>query len=250
MSRPRHHLIGFPPRIPAPTFNATFFGWLIFIASISLLGILVLTPLLKLTFILCYVDGTPCSPALQAELNTHLGQPLWLINPAILTQSLLGVETIEAVEIKPVYPRTLLVQAATGQPLAYLENPDKTAYLGINSLGRVITQAPSLPPGNWLIVALDPQNWRPGDMIDQSILVAALNLVGSLKSGYLAPSSITVVSDTTLSLTLPDGKQALFTTTKPYSRQVSALQQILTKATIGQSVSIIDVRFEQPVLRP
>jgi hypothetical protein len=60
---------------------------------------------------------------------------------------------------------------------------------------------------------------------------------------------LTLSTPTTIIAELPQGQKALFTATKDYVSQVTALQQILSVATIDSSAPVIDVRFDQPVLK-
>jgi len=71
-----------------------------------------------------------------------------------------------------------------------------------------------------------------------------------LSSAGLSYSSVSVASDSSYILTLPEGGKAIITPQKNINEQISSLQLVLNRLTIeGKRIKVIDFRYDKPVIR-
>jgi hypothetical protein len=173
------------------------------------------------------------------------------VNTGRLSQKLTAVEPQAAqVDVSVKLPDTLEIQFRSQELLANIKVATVSASLIVSKdhvvVGQSLKGHPHLPD----IIYPQAAGLRIGDRISDSTLSFGLRLITLLSQSFINTSQISLLSDRLITVTLAEGKTALFTTHYDLTRQVTSLQLILSKSTIATDYPVIDVRYEQPVLRP
>jgi hypothetical protein len=198
-----------------------------------------------------YLDDQPCPQIIEAELDRFHHTSIFNFSPAALKQKLLAVDPrSERIDIKITFPHAFSVSFYPQTLLANIKVATNSANLLV-SRQKVITGQSTNPQPN-LPVIIYPQaiNLRIGDLVSDTPLSFTLDLLQALEKSFINISQIYLYSDKLILAQIDRDKQAIFTTHSELSRQVTSLQLILSKATIMKDLPVIDVRFDQPVLRP
>lgn len=217
---------------------------------ISLFYFILYSPFFNITTINCSLDYQDCQdPSLLIELNKLKGQNIFRLSTSSISSRLTSLDfTIRASIINKVLPGTLNFELQSVYPVVALKIGDDSTWVILDSLYRVIGTRSSNPNVPTLIIT-DPLTLTVGRVPSDAIIVQSLGLARRLSDELFSLTSITLVDEDTIKLTLQDGKEAIFTPKKDEQTQLRALQAILKDATITKGVSTIDVRFSQPVLR-
>lgn len=200
------------------------------------------TPIFKLQTILCQVDVNPCPSELITYLSQLKHRNLLFINRARLAQNLrMLYPDFQNTRIFINLPHTLRIALTSRTPVALLVT-ESGATFPIDSSGTVLKPArpASGSPVNLPVIKLA----TPG----AELVTASLNLLTLLNQAFIGLTSLSSTQSGVLDVELSSGQLARFSLLKDLAVQVNSLQVILHKSTIVPSASVIDVRFDKPVL--
>ncbi|OGY17516.1 MAG: hypothetical protein A2784_05140 [Candidatus Chisholmbacteria bacterium RIFCSPHIGHO2_01_FULL_48_12] len=213
-------------------FSLISLGVLIIIA-VAILG----SPLFKLQTILCQVDVDPCSPELIAYLSQLKHRNLLFINRSRLAKDIKALYPDSAATKTLIsLPKTLRVVITSRTPVAILVTAD--SLVPIDSTGALLTPADQLPQLPMINLSTP----------SSELVTASLDLLTRLNQAFITAAAMFSSQSGVLDVKLSSGQLARFSLLKNFQPQVSSLQVILHKSTIVPPASVIDVRFDKPVL--
>jgi hypothetical protein len=225
--------------------------WVISLVFIIALAFLLRSDMFRLRQYTCtYLDQAPCPPQVTAEIDKQLGTSIFLFSPQNLRQKLLqAIPQTETIDITVSWPDSVDLTFTSSELLANLQSATNSASLTI-AANRIIIDYQALPDTT-LPVIISPAvaSLRVGDKATDPALEYSLSLITTLKDHYIKAHILDSSDPTAIIVSLNDGFQAIFNHHRDLSRQVTSLQLILSKATIDPDLRIIDVRYDQPVLR-
>jgi hypothetical protein len=203
----------------------------------------------RLKNITCYQDFEPCTnPHLVAEVQKLQGENIFLLNTSsVLNHLISGDYLLRDGELHRQLPSTLTLELQSVYPVLALKVFGSEQFATLDPKLRVIRTS-----------TLDPN--VPTVMLDSPITlnisqpITDQRVVDVLQKSLLIAQSIPgikliKVEGDNLGIDLESGHHALFSSQRDIAEQVSALRSVLSDATITEGVAIIDVRFNQPVLR-
>ena len=195
------------------------------------------TPIFKLQTILCQVDVDPCPPELITYLSKLKQRNLLFINHSRLAQSLRVLyPDFQNTRIFINLPHTLRIALTSRTPVALLVTGSGQTF-PIDGNGTVLK---SVSPINLPVISLATPS--------ADLVTASLNLLTLLNQAFIGLTSLSSTQSSVLDVELSSGQLARFSLLKDLAVQVNSLQVILHKSTIVPSASVIDVRFDKPVL--
>lgn len=209
------------------------------------------SPLFSVTEIECELDYQPCTnEILTAELATYQGENLLRFPAAKLQNRLLsGDFTLREVELTRRFPHTLVLNLLSSYPVVALRLQDETSkWLTFDQAYRVIAVRDSDPNVATLTVEQAPAFQLGQPLADQD-LVSSLQLTSQLAKELTSLDTLSLTGDSTLILDFAGGLRALLTTDKPLAPQLTKLQSLLADQEVKREYRLIDVRFDQPVLK-
>jgi cell division septal protein FtsQ len=211
---------------------------LISLGVLAVVTVAVLGPsLFRLQTILCQVDVDPCPPELIAYLSGFKQRQLWLINRSRLATEVSQLyPNSAATQVLVSLPKTLRVVITSRTPVALLVTA--AGLVPIDSTGALLTPTAQLSP--LPVVNLSTPS---GELV-----TASLDLLTRLNQAFITATALVSSQSGVLDAKLASGQLARFSLLKNFAPQVSSLQVILHKSTIVPPASVIDVRFDKPVL--
>lgn len=224
---------------------------LVILFSLTSLYALFFSPLFKVTKVECYQDlNESCQNGfVLAEVGESLSENLFLLDEHELGGRIMrGDPTIRALEYRKVLPGTLILQIQTVYPTLALGIEGSSSLLILDTDFRIIKSTDADP--NVPIVRYNKSlslrvGERIGDDALRSQLSACLKIVGNIPG-----SKNCMVEGGGLTVLLEDGKtNAIFTTARDLDEQLSALHTIRQGVTISGSNPVIDVRYQQPIIK-
>lgn len=244
-----------PLKLPSFSLHTTpiqVFAWFIVLIISTALIILLQSDYWHIKSHTCtYFQDAPCPDIIEAELTNYYGKNILSFSPYLLKHKLLAVEPrAKNVNVSVQFPHTIQIKFVQEDLLANVKIATNSASLLVSNSYVVTGQ--SYTPNARIPEVIYPQaiNLRMGDKITNSPLEFSLKIIQDLTESFIDIHRVIVYSDRLILVDLPKNRQAIFTTHADLSRQVTSLQLILSKATIAQDMPVIDVRYEQPVLRP
>lgn len=227
-------------------------SWLLLLTIIISLTYILFSPWLRVQYINChYFNHQPCPSEIQAELQKHQHQPILFLSINDLVSRLsTGLPQVSQVNIDIHLPQTLSASFETQPLYANIQTSSSSASLIVSRQYQVIhileTPDSTLPS----ITYDKATDITISDQITDPALLFALDLIDQLNQHYLPVKPIFIYSPQEIALDLPHNQLALFDSQQDITRQVTSLQSILSKATIDSSLPVIDLRYNQPVLKP
>jgi hypothetical protein len=242
-------------KLPQFSFHTTpikLLSWLIVLFTSIALVVILRSDYWHIQSHICtYFEQAPCPDIIEAELSNYNGKNILLFSPDLLEQKLLAVEPrAKSVNVFVQLPHIIQVEFMQEDLLANVKIATNSASLLVSNSYIVTSQ--SLTPNARIPEVIYPQGnvLRMGDKITDSPLAFSLQIIQELTESFINIHRVIVYSDRLILVDLSKNRQAIFTTHADLSWQVTSLQLILSKATISQDMPVIDVRYEQPVLRP
>ena len=211
-------------------------SWLLFLAAALILFV---SPLFRVTTILCQVDINPCPPEVLKFLSPFQNRLLFLLQPHQLALSIKHLKPdFNQVHVSLELPQTLRVEITSRMPIAILvTGPAAPAFL-VDSQGTILSPASpsaSLPTLN---LATPSAN----------LVTTSIKLLSLLNQAFIPYYDLISTQSSIIDVRLKPTGLARFSLLTDLSAQVNSLQLILHKSTIVPPGSIIDVRFNKPVL--
>ena len=202
-------------------------SWLLLLAATLILFV---SPLFRATIILCQVDINPCPPEVIEFLSSFEYRPLLLLQPNKLTPVIKRLKPeFDQVQISLELPQTLRIKITSRIPVAVLVTGSTTPAFLVDNQGTILS--PASPSANFPAINLSTPS--------ASLITASVKLISLLNQAFIPYYDLISTQPTGL---------ARFSLLTDLSVQVNSLQLILHKSTIVPSGSIIDVRFNKPVL--
>lgn len=195
-------------------------------------------------------QGETCDEVVLAELSNHKGKSVFNINTKAIKEKLQKANpAYQDIAVLVKLPNILTVTMRDKVDYANLKVASSSAVFLVDQNLLIVNKTDNPTRGIFTIIAESAAQYGVGDQITDDTLVKTFNLVELLRKNYLQFSEITVSSPTKVIVGLPEGKRAIFTTTRDLPRQVTSLQLILSKATIAKEPQEYDMRFDKPVLK-
>ncbi|GAB4027415.1 MAG: hypothetical protein Fur0011_5440 [Candidatus Microgenomates bacterium] len=224
---------------------------LVILFSLISLYALFFSSLFNITQVKCYQDfNESCQNSyVLAEANKSLSENLFLLDESELGGRIMrGDPTIRTIDYKKVLPGTLILQIQTVYPTLALGIEGNSSLLILDADFRII-KSTDADPNVPIVRYHKPLSLRIGERIGddalRSQLSACLKIVGNIPG-----SKNCLVEDSALTVLLEDDKtNAIFTTQRNLDEQLSALHTIRSGVTISGSKPVIDVRYQQPIIK-
>ena len=195
-------------------------------------------------------EGKICDEVVIAELGSHKGESIFNINTkAIKSELQKASPAYQDIVVLVKLPNMLVVTMRDKVDYANLKVASNSAVFLVDPNLLIVNKTDIPTKGNFTIVAESAVQYGVGDKITDDTLVKTFELVELFRKNYLQFNEIIVSSPTSIIVSLPEGKRAIFTTTRDLPRQVTSLQLILSKATIAKEPQVYDMRFDKPVLK-
>lgn len=224
-------------------------GLLLFLVITFSLWWLFLGGAVNIKHISCKSNINSCTEQISAELSKQKGKSLLTFKAKPIENKLKkAVPSILNIEIKPLFPNKLQVQINYRKPVALIKyNKSKEGVL-VDKEGLIFKKASSQNGAFGLIITDQDLNLTIGEKVNDQVLLSAIKLVLELKSQFISFQKINV-SNREIELFLSDNTKVLFSYSREIHKQVTSLQQILSQATIQSKPTLIDVRFNKPVIK-
>lgn len=245
----------------APVFHPARSKYLVFTADYLIplaicLGVLVLgyfalySPFFKVSSLTCSLDFQVCeNPALLAELDKLIGQNIFTLNSAQVSARLTsGDFTIREAVLTRQLPGKVKAELQSVYPVVALQIKADPTWVVMDSRFRVIATR-NIDPNVPTVVVPGPLTLVLGKPPSDESITQTLRLAIRLADELVSLTSITLLDEDTIQLTLSNGKLAILTPKKKELEQIRALQAVLGNDTILKDTRTIDVRFARPVLR-
>lgn len=222
----------------------------IFIALATLYA-LFFSPIYKINKVKCHQDmEESCqNDFVVSALSEAIGHNLFLFDATTLISLIQrGDPTIRSLEYKKILPGTLELQIQSVYPTLALGAEGSSSLLILDTDLRIIkttSDNPNVPIARYH----KPLSLRVGErIVDEQLrqlLQACLTIIANIPG-----SNNCVLSDNSIALLLEDEKtQAVLTTERDLDQQLSALHTIRQGVTISGSKAVIDVRYQQPIIK-
>ncbi len=201
--------------------------------------------------IVCTSDGGQCKDTnLLAELAKYKGKNIFQVNTDALAYHLESADyMIKTAVVTRTLPGSLAVALQSVSPVVALQVAGQNEWMLFDGSLRLIGSTstdPSIPT----VLIQTPITLAVGKSANDGNLRTALEIAEKVGSAVPGVKDIALVDAETIRLDLSSGQYALLTTGKPVDDQIRLLQAVLKDATIVQDARGIDVRFNQPVLKP
>lgn len=208
------------------------------------------TSIFSIKQIECELDFEPCDvPGIIAELDKYRGQNIVSFDEEAIRTRLTSADfTIQNVDIKKTLPSSIKVEMQSVYPTVAAEVVGTGTWVTFDEQLRVIgtrTVHPNVPT----ITVKELVNIKVGETLSDQNIIKALGLARTL-ADQIKDFQTVELEGSNIHLTFKSGLKGLMTTSKDTNEQIQALQVLLQDATILQGVSVVDVRFARPVLKP
>ena len=211
-------------------------SWLLLLAATLILFV---SPLFRATIILCQVDINPCPPEVIEFLSSFEHRPLLLLQPNKLTPVIKRLKPeFDQVQISLELPQTLRIKITSRIPVAVLVTGSTTPAFLVDNQGTILS--PTSPSASFPAINLSTPS--------ASLITASVKLISLLNQAFIPYYDLISTQSSIIDVHLKPTGLARFSLLTDLSVQVNSLQLILHKSTIVPSGSIIDVRFNKPVL--
>lgn len=216
----------------------------------AILIVVFFSPLFKIKNISCsYFNASVCPEAVMAELNKYQNQSTLFLNTSTLKSRLLSaIPESEEIIIKKSLPQSLQVAFTAQSPLLNLKIATNSAALVLSRQNRIVNQTVEPDPNLTTIIYKEAATMRVGDLVNDPVInfvSRALPLIQNI----FPTSLVTVISPQEIIFKGDNGKKVIMTSIDSPTRQVTTLQLILSEDTMSSDFTVIDIRFEKPVLR-
>jgi len=213
-------------------------------------AILIYRRLFLINYVLCtQTPASPCPPAIIAELNHLLGRSLLTLDSTATAAKIKGANPwITDIAFVPQLPGTVTTTIRQAQPLAQVAASSSSASL-IIATNHYLSQpevASSNPPVKIIYQAAG--DYQPGQQATDSLLLKCLDLLQLIASYYLDVTTITLERPDYTLVSLTSGTQAIFDLSGDLTRQVIALELIITGTSAELPQGTIDLRLEKPII--
>lgn len=219
--------------------------------SISALYVLFFSTLFNITKVECYQDvGEVCQNSFViAEASSALGQNLFRFDDTAAGDIIRrGDPTIRSLEYQKILPGTLILQIQSVYPTLALGTEGSTNLLILDTDFRIIKSS-DVNPNVPVVRYYNSLSLRVGERLADETLRKELSACLKIISSLPGSSNCNLTKDA-LKLTLDDSQTtAIFTSERDLDEQLSALHTIRTGVTISGSGVVIDVRYQQPIIK-
>jgi cell division septal protein FtsQ len=231
---------------------ANYIYWLILVTVLIGLYLLIWNPGLKITALSCQMtNGETCPAIVIAELSQAQNQPIFLTDTDIIRQKIIStVPSVKRVEVHTRLPNQIDVTLYPAEIFASLRSENSLNALLVTSDLRVVETASDSLADKPVIITANASELSLGDYVDAQALLFTRDLIMHLQSQYLSPTRLSIMNEEEIVVNFKEGFTGVFSPNLDVTRQVTTLQLILSEVTINQSIPIIDVRFQNPVLKP
>ncbi len=192
-------------------------------------------------------------PAVASIIKDKFGSKNTLfLKQQVLEQYVVENEPrVKGLSVEKIYPRTIKIDLFYREPLAVVlsdinGSTDNPKFL-IDEQGVVFSEATSsaqLPGFNF-----GSKQIKVGDRLSSENVVKYLQILSGLKRGGIEVARLKVVDEKTVEVQVLEGPVVLFSSTKSAGEQIEALQVILTKYKIKETLlAKVDLRYDKPVV--
>lgn len=224
------------------------FLFLLFFLGIAFVWLLFRGGLFSIREINCERDGKLCSDQILAELERLKGQSLLTFKPQSLKLKLaLADPSISEVNIRTNLPGSLKLTLISREAKVFLTTPRAAKGLIADADGFVFSKGDKENAYIATIVVNDLSSINLSERVQDPIILSAIKLSQELEESYITFQTIEV-EENLLLVVLNEQTAVLFSSKADLKNQVTSLQRILSQATIEDTPTKIDVRFDKPVI--
>lgn len=225
-----------------------FFWFLLYISIAAFILWLFFGGLFTVQNISCKRDDESCNEQVNAELSRLQGQSTLIFKSDEMKVKLKKADpSIAEVNIETNLPNSLQVNIKSRDPQAFISFSDSQKGFVIDRQGYIFATAMKKNPSIPIIIVENQLDLSIGERIENPTLLGAVSLTQTLQEQLILFKKM-IVSDNKLEVLLSDQIEVLFSPEQDFVKQVTSLQQILAQATIGEEPTLIDVRFQKPVV--
>lgn len=224
---------------------------IVIVLSASIFFLVFKSSIFKAKDPVCLYDNNPCSDAqIIAEINKYIGSNLITLKDGELKSKLMdGNKAIKDISITKKLPNLLVVEITPTSPAVAIQViNNKNEWVVLNN-NLVVTNIVNTDPNLPTIIIDSSQQVQIGLPIADPDVAETILLARKITEQFIDVERIEL-SDKTITLTFDSGIYALLTTIKDLDDQLITLQAILAQdKIIGSDYIVVDVRFDQPVLK-
>lgn len=212
--------------------------------------VILFSPIFAIQQIDCQLDYEPCQdPSLLAELDRLRTHNLFRLNQAAITSRLLSANyMLRSVELTRELPSRLHFSLYSIYPVVALRTAQNPNWVVLDSDFRVIRSL-GVDPNVPTVIVPGPLTLVIGSSPSDPALRQTLELALDISRAMPQIRVVTLLDERTLSLSLPNSRQALLNPQSKTAEQLRSLQALQLDDTILTGVSVIDLRYSQPVLK-
>lgn len=227
---------------------------LFFISFFSILIFFVLLVIVSTVFVVEKVEIIS-----EKKINTFLGSELikgkniLTLNTKNLNQNLQDLNpNIDNLNIKKIYPSKIQIYYKLIEPIAFIKAND--GFLYITDTSKILKKSKKLENTTDLTEILYYQKFdyitnAVGSYIDYVDIRYSLNILKKVKEYRYKVVSIDISRPNMIRLNLVDSV-VIFTSEKDINGQIDKLEKIIKQFKVeGKSFSLLDLRFDKPILR-
>jgi cell division protein FtsQ len=229
----------------------TFISIFVFLFLIGGLIFFLTSDYFKISILDCEKRNLPCSEKERILFLDLIGENIFLLDVNKLSKSIKNnYSLIKEVEIEKKIPNKVLIKIKEREEFASFSKDGKVWFI-IDSLGFILKKAYEKPKN--LPEIFSPHNQLSlniGQKLDQREVACSLLILEQLKDSFILLDGLVLGEKGTITLFLTDDVIASLSAKKKMLMQVDSLQFILRQSKIeGRLPSLIDLRFDKPVVR-
>lgn len=234
-----------------PTF---YVWWSMFVLSMGVSGMLIFSPLFAVQNVSCsYTNGKVCGDQVVEVLWYETEGRIWLVHPDAVRariESLIHDATVADFQVHW-GDRSVSILLEPIEPVVYVVTSDARQGYALGPDGSVLGIVDGLPEetDQLQVVIADLIPYAVGQQADALLYGFAVDLANAVSLYGMRPDTVLALSDDEVILAKGE-KRGILSAHKDAYEQAWALQLILTGSSANQTMPIIDVRFDQPVLKP
>ncbi len=217
------------------------------------IGLIQITHYFSIKQINCTVNQSqPCPAVVQAELNKDLGKSVFYLDVNARVNRIVSfLPSLHQFQYREELPNTVQVNFISAQPKYLVQRDPDTAIFAVDETGTLIDQPvptalPLIHIGNSLSSAFSSRN-----VVNPELHRAILSMLNEIDKHHLQPSTISILDQQNLSITMPNQIIVQLSLSNP-AQQIDKLAYLVANFnfnTLKNPVKTIDLRFRYPILK-
>lgn len=227
------------------------FPWILLVMLAMLVLLFFTLPNFRVQKIECkYFEEEQCPIEILSELERLKGEHILLVDleqtQIKLYQALPNTSMVWG---SKKLPDTVNFEFFPHEEFAYIQTATGERALVLSPGLEVIGDTEILKPDLPVILYSQAFNYSLGDHVSEIEVNFASYLIELLKNEVIGFSLIGIVDHELIKVRLNDGREVHFSAAVDPDKQIESLVKVLNKLELDETSRIIDVRFDQPVIK-